>query len=201
MALESLYGRRDGRHLRCWAKDFLNQRCAGRVRGRRFVPPGQHRADPARLGLHMGQRVDGVVHRRRSRAGRRGARLFHGAAWIGRRERDGRDRARRARHRAFAGREVLMDRWSTVALWTLASSALTGAGCADVLGFQSFSGAGGSSTGSGVAVATGLVPMAIARASAASGDFGSAFGSRIFSITRIWFLSAWPAPTTASCMG
>ena len=38
--------------------------------------------------------------------------------------------------------------------------------------------------------------MAIASASAASGDFGSAFGSRIFSITRIWFLSAWPAPTT-----
>src|SRR5450631_1206097 len=38
--------------------------------------------------------------------------------------------------------------------------------------------------------------MAIANASAASADFGSAFGSRIFSITRIWFLSAWPAPTT-----
>src|ERR1700681_4804610 len=38
--------------------------------------------------------------------------------------------------------------------------------------------------------------MAIASASAASGDFGSAFGNRIFSITRIWFLSAWPAPTT-----
>ena len=38
--------------------------------------------------------------------------------------------------------------------------------------------------------------MAIASASAASADFGSAFGSRIFSITRIWFLSAWPAPTT-----
>src|SRR5580692_1729497 len=38
--------------------------------------------------------------------------------------------------------------------------------------------------------------MAIASASAASGDFGSAFGSRIFSIVRIWFLSAWPAPTT-----
>jgi hypothetical protein len=44
-----------------------------------------------------------------------------------------------------------MDRWSRVALWTLASSALTGAGCADVLGFQSFSGGGDSgpsSTGS-----------------------------------------------------
>src|ERR1700738_564449 len=38
--------------------------------------------------------------------------------------------------------------------------------------------------------------MAIASASAASGDFGSAFGNRIFSITRIWFLSAWPAPPT-----
>src|ERR1700704_5912820 len=38
--------------------------------------------------------------------------------------------------------------------------------------------------------------MAIASASAASGDFGSAFGNKIFSITRIWFLSAWPAPTT-----
>src|ERR1700688_611267 len=38
--------------------------------------------------------------------------------------------------------------------------------------------------------------MAIASASAASADFGSAFGSRIFSITRIWFLSACPAPTT-----
>src|SRR6202035_1492660 len=38
--------------------------------------------------------------------------------------------------------------------------------------------------------------MAMASASAASGDFGSAFGSRIFSITMIWFLSAWPAPTT-----
>src|ERR1700752_4993387 len=38
--------------------------------------------------------------------------------------------------------------------------------------------------------------MAIASASAASADFGSALGSRIFSITAIWFLSAWPAPTT-----
>src|SRR3984957_4319948 len=38
--------------------------------------------------------------------------------------------------------------------------------------------------------------MAMASASAASGDFGSAFGSRILSITMIWFLSAWPAPTT-----
>src|SRR5258707_243373 len=38
--------------------------------------------------------------------------------------------------------------------------------------------------------------MAIASASAASGDFGSALGSRIFSIIRIWFLSACPAPTT-----
>src|SRR6185312_3983316 len=38
--------------------------------------------------------------------------------------------------------------------------------------------------------------IATASASAASADFGSAFGSRIFSITRIWFLSAWPAPTT-----
>src|SRR6202000_3215085 len=33
--------------------------------------------------------------------------------------------------------------------------------------------------------------MAIASASAASADFGSAFGSRIFSIIAIWFLSAW----------
>src|ERR1700677_343473 len=38
--------------------------------------------------------------------------------------------------------------------------------------------------------------MATASASAASGDFGSALGSRIFSIIKIWFLSAWPAPTT-----
>src|ERR1700730_14173555 len=38
--------------------------------------------------------------------------------------------------------------------------------------------------------------MAMASASAASGYFGSAFGSKIFSITRIWCLSAWPAPTT-----
>src|SRR5580692_10059843 len=38
--------------------------------------------------------------------------------------------------------------------------------------------------------------MAIASASAASGDFGSAFGNRILSIIRIWLLSAWPAPTT-----
>src|SRR6202140_2529341 len=38
--------------------------------------------------------------------------------------------------------------------------------------------------------------MATASASAASGDFGSAFGNRILSITRIWFLSACPAPTT-----
>src|SRR6185369_6889094 len=38
--------------------------------------------------------------------------------------------------------------------------------------------------------------MAMASASAASADFGSALGSRIFSITAIWFLSACPAPTT-----
>src|SRR5215510_9477361 len=38
--------------------------------------------------------------------------------------------------------------------------------------------------------------IAIASASAASADFGSALGSRIFSIIAIWFLSAWPAPTT-----
>src|SRR5712671_5142844 len=38
--------------------------------------------------------------------------------------------------------------------------------------------------------------MAMASASAASGDFGSALGSRIFNIIRTWFLSACPAPTT-----
>src|ERR1700692_2445519 len=43
--------------------------------------------------------------------------------------------------------------------------------------------------------------MAIASASAASADFGSAFGNRIFSIIRIWFLSAWPAPTTVFLCG
>ena len=38
--------------------------------------------------------------------------------------------------------------------------------------------------------------MAMASASAASADGGSALGSKIFSIIAIWFLSAWPAPTT-----
>jgi hypothetical protein len=44
-----------------------------------------------------------------------------------------------------------MDRPSRVALWTLASAALTAAGCADILGFQDFSsGDGGASSGSTV---------------------------------------------------
>ena len=38
--------------------------------------------------------------------------------------------------------------------------------------------------------------MAIASASAASGEAGSAFGKRIFSIKAICCFSAWPAPTT-----
>src|SRR5438445_4913218 len=38
--------------------------------------------------------------------------------------------------------------------------------------------------------------IAIASASAASAVFGSALGRSTPSITRIWFLSAWPAPTT-----
>lgn len=44
-----------------------------------------------------------------------------------------------------------MDRPSRVALWTLASAALTAAGCADILGFQDFSsGDGGASSGTPV---------------------------------------------------
>src|SRR5262249_37852915 len=39
--------------------------------------------------------------------------------------------------------------------------------------------------------------IAIASASAASAVFGSALGRSTPSITRIWVLSAWPAPTTA----